>query len=208
MDPLKLIRKDLGEDAWNARDRRSYDTSPDERISPLRSPKIYRFFWATGQFDFPCLPDGSYCVYAADGWKAIRLTRAGKEIESILAAKWPELSDCDPVRLADLILMFYDGGIKHSHSTLPNADALYPSDKYRVVDEAEMTRIRDSVGTTQINVERDTVVIRAVTLCGWMHEAQNLGIEHIHIPRSGKVQFDARQTLSKKIFSKLPDIYY
>src|SRR5262249_39694031 len=76
------------------------------------------------QFDFPMLPHGSYGYYAANGREAVRLTRAGKEIERILAAEWRSLPAQNAVRLASFVLGFYDGGIKASHHVLADADDL------------------------------------------------------------------------------------
>lgn len=71
-----------------------------------------------------------------------------------------------------------------------------------------MKNAQDFIGNTTVAQLDDSVVIRAVTLCGWMHDKGNLGIETIRVVRSGKVQLDKREVLSKQIFASVPSIRY
>jgi hypothetical protein len=135
------------------------------------------------------------------------LTREGKEVESLLEQNWTSLPLCNPVVLASLILTFFDDGIHSTHQVLPNAKALH-SPKRHVLDEEEMKNAQDFIGNTTVAQLDDSVVIRAVTLCGWMHDKGNLGIETIRVVRSGKVQLDKREVLSKQIFASVPSIRY
>ena len=63
----------------------------EDDLSIFRSYKIYVVRGRTEQFDFPILPWGSYTYYAVNSREAVRLTRAGKEIERILAEEWKSL---------------------------------------------------------------------------------------------------------------------
>jgi hypothetical protein len=206
--PIDLIKSDLGEDLWKACYPRSIgELSPVENLSPFQSSKTYIVRGKTGQIDFVSLPHGSYCYYVVDHQKAVRLTRAGREIESVLRENWPTLQDCHPVKLASLILNFFDGGIRSSHAVLPDAEKLHAY-QHHVLDNEELERVQDLIGTTIICCQEDEINIRAVTLCGWMHNKQNLGIERIRISKCGNVQLDKREVLSERIFKSVPQIMY
>ena len=211
MRPSDLIRNDLGEELWAECSLRmsSTDKLPVvEELSPFQSSKTYFIYGKTRQFDFPTLPHGSYCIYDADGRKAIRLTRQGKEIESVLNSNWHILTECSPVILANLILTFFDGGIRSTHRILADADAIHCHGKNYVLNDLEFEKSQELIGTTSASRCDNAVVIRAVTLCGWMHDKQNLGIENIRILKSGEVQLEKRRVLSKKIFKSVPQIRY
>jgi hypothetical protein len=79
------------------------------------------------------------------------LTRAGKEIERILASEWSSLPAQDPVAPASFVLTFYDGGIKASHRVLGNADDLRemtaPPKDYRI-NESAFARALPAIGET------------------------------------------------------------
>ncbi len=211
MKPSDLIKRDLGENVWAEcwpKPSATGDLPVVEDLSPFQSPKTYVIHGRRGQFDFTTLPHGSYCVYVADGRKAVRLTRAGKEIESVLKEKWETLADCNPVILASLILKFFDGGIRSTHRVLSGGDDLRSHRKNYVLNDRELERSQGLIGTTSTSRSDDFVVIRAVTLCGWMHDKRNLGIEHIHISKSGTVHLEKREVLSERIFTSVPQILY
>lgn len=191
------------------------ELEPAEELSPFEQPKTYIILGKTGQFDFTTLPHGSYCVYAVNGLRALRLTRAGKEIEQVLEENWQSLTDCDSVILARLILKFFDGGIRECHHVLANADGLVPRkempsqfSKGYVLDERELARSQKLIGTTSVTQQSDTIILRAVTLRGWMHDKRNLGIERIHISKLGRVSLEERQLLSERIYEAVPPIMY
>lgn len=211
MRPIDLIKGDLGEDVWRACSSRtpcSGEIRPAGELSPFSTSKTYVIHGRTKQFDFPTLPGGSYCVYDANGKRAIRLTREGKEIESVLGENWLLLPKCDPVILSGLVLMFFDGGILSTHRVLLNAESLLSNERGYLINEKEFVKAEPLIDSTKFVAEDGLLTIRAVTLTGWMHDKQNLGIEHIHISRSGDVQLDARKVLSKKIFKSVPSIRY
>lgn len=209
--PSHLIRNDLGEELWAqciTRMSSTDDLPAIDELSPFQSSKTYFIHGRTGQYDFPTLPHGSYCIYDADGRKATRLTRQGKEIESVLKANWHMLNECNPVVLANLILTFFDGGIRSTHHVLLDADAICCHGENYVLNDREFAKSQELIGATTASRCDDVVVIRAVTLCGWMHDKRNLGIENIRVLQSGEVQLDKRSVLSKKIFKSVPQIRY
>src|SRR5262245_18874607 len=127
MNPVELIRIDLGPSEWH----RCCQAWTQENIINLQENlsifpdfRIYLVRGQTRQFDFATLPRGSFGYYAANGKEAVRLTRAGKEIERILALQWSSLGAQSPVKLASFVLGFYDGGIKASHCVLADMDEL------------------------------------------------------------------------------------
>ncbi len=211
MRPSDLIKNDLGEEVWamcRPRGTSKGELSPVDWLSPFQSSKTYIIRGKTKQFDFPTLPHGSFCIYDANGKRAVRLTRAGREIESVLKENWNVLTSCDPVVLANLILTFLDGGIRSTHRVLTSANALLSQGNNYVLDEQEFMKSQERIGITSVSQREDAVVIRTLTLSGWMHAKRNLGIEHIHISKSGVIHLEKREVLSTKIFKSVPQVRY
>jgi hypothetical protein len=214
MNPVDLIKRDLGPAEWE-RCRKDWAEGSiinfQKKLSIFRDHKIYVVRGQTRQFDFPMLPHGSYGYYAANGREALRLTRAGKEVERILAAVWDSLPAQDPVKLASFVLGFYDGGIKASHHVIADADELRemaaPPKTYRI-NENVFARALPAIGKTFCEVEGNTIKLRTVTLCGWMHCKRNLGIEAIAIATDGSVDLGPREVLAENIFDEVPGILY
>ncbi len=215
MNPVELVKRDLTPDEWDAAcqsSREPIQELPDQ--CPFSRHRLFIIHGRTKQFDFSTLPHGSYGYYAANGRSATRLTRENKEIQSILADEWTELSESDPVCLASLILKFYDAGIKEQHHVLKDADDLrsfgnptHPAKNYELNDK-EFSKSLPNIGTTVISFNGTVLSLRAVTLCGWMHDKQNLGIESFTIGADGLVSFRKRDVLSRRIFRRVPAIRY
>jgi hypothetical protein len=214
MNPVDLIKSDLGEEGWRIARRSWAETSIlvlDEELSVFSTYKIFRVHGITGQFDFPILPHCSYGYYAANGKEAVRLTRANKEIQRILASDFPSFAKANPVRLASLILCFYDGGIQASHSVLADADdlrAMCRPPRHFHLDERAFATALPNLGITSCSVEGELIVLRAITLLGWMHDKRNLGIEVLLIAEDGAVALRPRLVLAKRVFDKVPGIRY
>jgi hypothetical protein len=214
MNPVELIKQHLGTAEWEQCKKSWLEPAiikQADELSPFPTFKTYVVHGTTRQFDFPMLPHCSYAVYAANGFKAVRLTQTNKEIEKILAEEWSSLAACDPVVLARLVLKFYDGGIQASHDILRNVNDLteiYKSDRGYVLNDGQYASTIDRVGSTEIQKQAEAVVLRVVTLRGWMHDKRNLGIERIHIIQSGRVSLERREVLSSKIFKSVPAIRY
>lgn len=215
MDPVELVRLDLSPDEWEAACqswREPIQELPDQ--CPFRRHRLFIIHGRTKQFDFPTLPNGSYAYYAANGQFATRLTRKNKEIGSVLAAEWDELPALDAVCLASLILKFFDAGIKASHHVLKNADALrvfgnLPSGAKRYeLNQMEFAKALPMIGSTSSTLNGQLLAVRAVTLCGWMDDKQNLGIESFTVGADGSVAFAKRHVLSRRIFVRVPAIRY
>ncbi|MEW4453185.1 hypothetical protein AB1L30_10955 [Bremerella sp. JC817] len=212
MKPIDLIRKDLGEEVWSECYTLSREIEPDPRLSPFATSKTYMILGRCSQFDFPGIRIGTYCLYDANERRAIRLTRAGKEIETILSDNWAQLPNCDPQVLSQLIFMFFDGAMMSSHCVLQNSDSLRSFGKGLsfgeefVLDEKEFWKAEPNIETTRSTVKNDLLTIRVVTLSGWGFDKRNLGIEHIRISSSGDVELCPREVLSKKIFKSVPSI--
>jgi hypothetical protein len=206
VDPVDLIKRDLGADG-----RQRAILVLDEELSVFSSHKIYRVTGNDRQFDFQMLPHGSCGYYAANGWEAVRLTRAGKEIQRILAKEWPSLVHANPVRLASLILRFFDGGIKASHRVLAGADDLRSMcrpPRHYDLNEKALAGALPELGVTSCSRDGEVVVLRAITLLGWMHEKRNLGVEMLTIHENGTVTLDERRVLAEKVFDSVPAIRY
>ena len=210
MNPEELVKRDL--QIENSDTVLSVKEIPDQ--SPFSQHRLFVVHGPTKRFDFPTLPGGSMGYYAANGHTATRLTRQSKEIESVLSADWKQLASTDPVLLASLILRFYDGGIHASHHVLKNLEALLcfgdsqrPFRDYELNEKA-LSKVKEEIGSTEAVQDSDALMIRAITLCGWMHDKRNLGIESFAVARDGRLSFQKRHVLSRKIFSRVPMIRY
>lgn len=213
MQPLDLIRRSLGSDAW-ALACTAWDEASVLRIDESRcilpTYKIYRICGATNQFDFPMLPRSSYGYFAANGREAFRLTRTNKEVERILEADWESLLGVSTTTLAALVLPFYESGITESHRVLQDVSELESMCKsgHFEIDPKEgssIAKMKAEIGTKMIG---ESVQVRVLTLRGWMHMKANLGIETISIGRNGHVTFAEREVWSAKLFRKFPPIMY
>jgi hypothetical protein len=183
---------------------------PLERIQPLGSFKFYIVDGASFQFDFVALPNGSYAIFAANNERAVRLTKAGKEIEGLLAERWPDLAACDPKSLCDLVLMFFNKEGQH-HRVLSGIDELQSFENLKmfggqgyVIDQKELSRVAPLIGKTESRIENDHLLLRGVTLITGMCGEQNFGIETFRISPQGRVDPAQRAVLSKSIFKSLP----
>ena len=207
MDPVELIKRDLSKDQVDG----SFLADPIRELEaqcPFSNYRLFAFYGPTHQFDFPTLPRGSFCLYAANGRQALRLTRKRKEICTVLADEWNDLHHSDPVVLASLVLKFYDSGIKQSHRVIRNVDELLNYGPNYELNRQEFERSRKLIGATTSVADDSVLKIRAITLMGWMHQKQNLGFEDISIGRGGNVTIDARSVLSGRIFKSTPMIKY
>jgi len=210
MNPLELVERDLQRDEANT----SVSVSELSDRCPFSRHRLFVVSGATRRFDFPTLPGGSRGYYVANGESATRLTREGKEIESVLSAEWDHLSSADPVLLASLILNFYDGGIRATHYVIRDLDALLnfgdaqrPTRDYKL-NEKQLSQAVPRIGSTSSRQDADVLAIRAVTLCGWMHDKRNLGIESFTVNPEGHPSFAKREVLSRKIFTHVPMLRY
>jgi hypothetical protein len=215
VNPVELVKGVLTPDEWEAAcEARREPIHEVAEQCPFFRHRLFIIYGRTGQHDFVTLPHGSYCYVAATGKLAIRLTRQDKEIQSVLRDEWDSLPNSDPVVLASLILNFFDGGIKASHHVLRNSDDLRsfvkahrPTNTYEL-NEKEFAKSLESIGSTESVLSDDTLSIRAITLCGWMHRKQNLGIESLAVNSEGVVSFQTRTVLSRRIFRRVPGIRY
>ncbi|MDP1560716.1 MAG: hypothetical protein Q8M16_04910 [Pirellulaceae bacterium] len=215
MNPLELIKSDLTPDEWDTACQSWREPIQELRDQcPFARHRLFIIHGRTKQFDFPTLPHGSYGYYAANGRSATRLTRENKEIHSILSDEWAALAESDPVCLASLILKFYDAGIKARHHVLKDADDLRsfgnPTNtaKNYELNDKEFSQALPRIGSTAMALDGAMLSLRAVTLCGWMHDKQNLGVEWFTISSDGTVSFRNRDVLSKRIFRRTPSIRY
>ena len=209
-DPKKLVEQDLGfPQMASIRDHLGHISSIP---SPFTRFRLYRVAGIYEMFDFPTLPFGSYCIYAASAQQAIRLTRKGKEIQIILKEEWENLAMADPVELSTVLLWFF-GVPSSDHHVLRDLEDLrkfaQPEEFPRyVINENKLATVQADIGHAHLQVNRENLELRVVTLLGWMHDKQNLGIETIHIARDGMVTLGKRRTLLRRVFETVPHVRY
>jgi hypothetical protein len=213
LNPAELVKRDLAPDEWEAACQSWRD--PIQEVAdqcPFSRHRLFIVHGRTKQFDFPTLPHGSFGYFAANGRAATRLTREHKEIQTILADEWDGLVAVDAVCLASLVLKFFDAGIKASHHVLCDALDLQSfgnsTAKNYELNQKELTEALPNIGSTRSAVDGGLLTVRAVTLCGWMHEKQNLGVESFTIASDGIVLLGKRYVLSRRIFRRTPAIRY
>jgi hypothetical protein len=76
------------------------------------------------------------------------------------------------------------------------------------LDERALGRALPELGVTSCHLEEKMVVLRAITLLGWMHNKRNLGIERLTIHENGTVVLSERRVLVESVFDKVPAIRY
>lgn len=210
MNPVELIERQLNADEGTE----SCSVRELAEHCPFTTNRLFIVQGMTKRFDFPTLPHGSKGYYVANGHRAMRLTRQGKEIETVLSEEWDHLADANAVLLASLILKFYDGGIRETHYVLKDLDALVSfcdsekrHRKYEI-DEKQLSLAAKGIGSTSMLRDGNGLSVRAVTLRGWMHDKRNLGVERFEVDRQGHPTFEKRLVLSRRIFSRVPMIRY
>ncbi len=214
MDPLIILKESIGSDRL-AEAGQSWIDQINEITDelPVFSSRVFMIRGGRKTFDFPVLPSGSLGYWCANGREAWPILADGTGLDKLLSGSWPKLSDADPVKLASFILRFNGQGIRYGHSVLRDVNHLSTvnngrigSDGYRLNDR-ELRKTNGEL-TEYLSVDDDLVVISALTLMGWMHDKRNLGVETIQITRDGKVRYEKRRVISKKIYKSIPAIKY
>ena len=206
MDDQTLIRSDLENSGI---DHSSMSISGVGQTQLFQKHRIYIVRGGYSQFEFVSLPNGSYCYYSVRHASAICLTRKNLEIQNLLQREWDYLPSLNLSRVVEFVLNFYDGGIKNSHHVINDLNDLNQMDgQHRKINRAAIQPVSNEIGSTTITLDNDVYKIRAITLMGWMHAKQDLGIERLSIHRTGEIEFDAREVLCQNTFTKLPGILY
>lgn len=163
-------------------------------------------------FERPALPDGSYmyCAFDQHSREVVELTPRNSALKQLLHRNWDVLPQLSPVSLADFILTIQTVGTVY-HEVLTDLSDL---DKEGRRDEGFVLNDRATrLGTemelsTWLDSSADELVIHALTLLGWMHEKQNLGVTDISVLRDGNVVTGKRQTVCEPVFLEIPWIWY
>lgn len=156
-------------------------------------------------FDFMSLPYGSYAYVAVCEHGAIRLRRRGRELETFLKHEWSSLKKADPVHVADFLLTFLNDGIKDQHAVIRDFEEIEQRNfESNNVNMEAVNSIKEKLGTTNKKMIGDQLVVRAISLRGWMHTKQELGAQTVTIATTGAVTVSTRQVLCSKIFKAIP----
>ncbi|MEQ8788073.1 MAG: hypothetical protein RIC55_17325 [Pirellulaceae bacterium] len=168
-----------------------------------------------GVFRNTSLPSGSYTICALRptplGVRAIELTTENGEVNKLLAANWLVLPNQSPVLLAEFVLTFFGDDVRINHKVLADVDDLWAMKNHRhryVIDEEAVTKVESLIGRTELHECEQAITLRCLTLLGWMHEKQDLGIETITIERDGSVTRAERVQLCSRTFLETPDLWY
>lgn len=214
MDPLKILKESIGSDrlaeaglSWNNPINEITDELPDF------SSRVFMIRGGLKTFDFPMLPSGSLGYWCANGREAWPILADGTGLDKLLSGSWANLPGADPAALASFILRFNGQGIRYGHSVLRDVNHLSTVNKGRIgsdgyrLNDRELKKTNGEI-TEFLSIDDDLVVISALTLMGWMHDKRNLGVEIIKITRDGKVGYEKRRVISKKIYKSVPAVKY
>ena len=69
-------------------------------------------------------------------------------------------------------------------------------------------RLASGSAETSVSISDASLTIQALTLFGWMHDKQNLGVTEITIDRNGGLKLSDRQTICDPVFSVVPQFWY
>ena len=174
-----------------------------------------QIFAITGYgFERPSLPGGSYMYFAFDRANIdtpfLELTPRSSALDRILAANWNVLPNLSPVQLADFILTMNTVGTEYHEvlADMAELDKQSRRDQGFVLNDDAHCLMINSPFTTSTETTPDGILIHALTLFGWMHEKQNLGVTSITVTRGGDLHFGDRQTICEPVFRDTPDIWY
>ena len=178
-------------------------------------PEIEIFAITGCGFERPSLPSSSYMYFAFnrvnDGAPFVELTPRTSALNTLLAAHWDVLPNLSPVQLADFILTMNTVGTVY-HEVLADMTEIDKQSRrdegFVLNDDARRLMIDSPFTTTSLDATSNGISIHALTLFGWMHEKQNLGVTDITIARGGDLQIGDRQTMCDPVFRDMPDIWY
>ena len=189
-------------------------------LNPLREyadlfPETHIFAISGPGFErptFPLVTSYMYCAYRRTNPDSpfVELTPRNSALSELLAAHWEILPDLSPVQLADFIFtMQTTETISHEVLT-DTTDLDKPSrrDKGFVLNDDARQIMTDSPIKTSLVTTDTGLSIHALTLFGWMHEKQNLGITNINIDHRGDLHFGDRRTICDPVFCDIPRIWY
>lgn len=179
------------------------DLFPDTKIFAIKGPG----------FERPSLPSSSYMYFAynpATKSDPVELTPRNGALNDLLAAHWQLLPQVPPVRLAAFVLtMGIVGTVGHDVLRVVGDldDPVRRDQGYLLTAEARRL-VADSSLATSLDKVDNGIVIHALTLFGWMHKKQDLGVTDIHVSGSGDLRFGDRQSICRPVFRNIPVIYY
>jgi hypothetical protein len=151
-----------------------------------------------------------YCSLNRRSEEFAELTPRNSALAQLLLRNWNVLPSLPPVRLADFILTMQTLGTVFHEALADMSDLDEPARRKRgfvLTDQA--IRLKDELPTsTSIEASSDKLTIHALTLHGWMHEKQNLGVTPIVICHDGQLILGERQTICAPVVRELPQIWY
>ena len=163
------------------------------------------------------LPFGRYmyCSYNAANVETpfAELTPRNSALSELLASNWAELPSLPTTELTDFILTIQLVG-NSVHKVLGDTTDLETFSKSNnlfgpyILNDAGRRIAERAIFSTTMHKTNDGLFINAVTLFGWMHKIQNLGITQITIARDGSLAISDRETICDPVFSEIPDLTY
>ena len=166
-------------------------------------------------FERPVLPGcGSY-LYSAfrlgvKSRRFVELSPRTTGLRQVLHDNWEALPTISAVRLADFILTMEDVTTTGHEVLTSLADLEKQSrknDGFVLTRRAKQLATQNNVATT-VSCADGILRLNALTLYGWQHETQDLGITEIAVSEEGAVTIGERETLCDPTFSEIPRIRY
>ena len=140
----------------------------------------------------------------------VELSPRSNGLREVLASNWNLLPDLSPVQLAKFILTTHTTGVV-DHEVLTDMTSLDASsrrDEGFVLNQNARRIINSSPAKTFTSVSSNSFSIHALTLYGWMHEKQELGVTDITVFNDGDYQIGDRRTICDPVFDEIPRIWY
>ena len=173
----------------------------------------HKLFVATGNykdFDFVSLPGGSFGYFSVRNSQVAWLRRGTDAIQNLLREEWNDLPSGNLCELVGFLMAFYEENpIQRGHWIIANKGVLDEVDSPdRVVDKTAIAKVANEMESISVRSTKDTHTIRFLSICGWMHSANELGLHTMKIASNGLYTVSERRVLCTSVFSKLPSICY
>ena len=205
----------------------SYEVSEPVAVEDglLQDHVVFTVGGEDGLLPLPCLPMGSAGWFASSADELWLLWPGSSSVEDLLRREGAPLDDAEPVRFGPVLLecAFRNGRNQHvvireldhlRHFSAPGIAHEYEWNDtvLRQAEEAFAPPHIECFSTPEASSYRTRRRHRwrlvCMTLHGWMHNLQNLGIETIEVSSDYVLTRGKRQVLSKRVFASMPIVSY
>jgi len=167
-----------------------------------------------GLLPYPALPGGSWGIFAIHNQELYLPEPSTESLSALLAREGTSLDDADPEDLAELIcLILRNGPGDRQHDLVRSPDQLRcyrweGLDGYRV-DESTLQSVAKAIVAPSLRGSATQGWnLESVTVEGWMHQKDHLGVERYEISPAFNVARLTRVVLHERNFTETPSVIY